>query len=268
MTNIFDEAIALAAVNQGHYQGSTHPDWENMVGPFGGITAAVLLQSVMLDVRRLGDPISLTVNFCAGVTSGPFEIKASPARTNRSTQHWTMALLQEGQTVITATAVTAARRETWSTTDAPMPAVGKPSDYAVKANAPMAWTKRYEVRPIQGPLPDVWDGQESSSLTQQWVRNAQARPLDLLSLSALCDSFFPRIFVRRATRVPIGTVSMTCYFHCNDTQLAVHTRDQEFLLCQAQGQAFRNGFFDQTGLLWTESGMLVASTSQIVYYKE
>ena len=268
MTNIFDEAIALTAIDQGNYQGNTHPSWENMVGPFGGITAAVLLKSVMLDARRLGDPISLTVNFCAGVTPGAYEVKATPARTNRSTQHWTMALIQEGQTVITATAVTAARRETWSTSDALMPTVGGPNDYPLRANTPMQWTKRYEMRPIQGAMPDVWDGRESSSLTEQWVRNAQPRPLDLLSLTGLCDTFFPRVFIRRAKLVPIGTVSMTCYFHWNDVQLASHTGDNEFLLCQAKAHAFRNGFFDQTGLLWSESGVLLASTSQIVYFKE
>jgi hypothetical protein len=31
--------------------------------------------------------------------------------------------------------------------------------------------------------------------------------------------------------------------------------------------AFRNGFFDQTALLWSEGGHLLASSHQVVYYK-
>jgi hypothetical protein len=34
-----------------------------------------------------------------------------------------------------------------------------------------------------------------------------------------------------------------------------------------RAQAFRNGFFDQTALLWSEGGHLLASSHQVVYYK-
>ena len=37
---------------------------------------------------------------------------------------------------------------------------------------------------------------------------------------------------------------------------------------QAQGQAFRDGYFDHTGQLWNEAGDLLATTHQVVYYKE
>ena len=37
---------------------------------------------------------------------------------------------------------------------------------------------------------------------------------------------------------------------------------------QARAQAFRNGFFDQTAQLWNESGTLLATSTQMVYYKE
>ena len=83
----FDQAIALQDLGNGKYSGSTHSAWMNMVGPFGGITAAVMLQAVIQHPDRLGNPVALTVNFCAGVAEGAFEITAKPARTNRSTQH-------------------------------------------------------------------------------------------------------------------------------------------------------------------------------------
>ena len=80
MTYSFDATIALQVdpTVEGIYSGHTHPAWANMVGPFGGITAAALLNAVMLHPKRLGEPITLTVNFCAAVSDGPYHIQALP----------------------------------------------------------------------------------------------------------------------------------------------------------------------------------------------
>lgn len=270
--HVFDQAIALTATGEGQYVGATSPAYANMVGPFGGVTAATALNAVLQHPALLGEPLSLTVNFCAALTDGPFTVSAQPVRTNRSTQHWVVAVTQTGAseadgTVVTASVVTAARRETWSVDDEPMPAVPKPvevSPYAVPA--PVEWIKRYEMRPIEGALPHTWDGGGSDSLSRLWMRDAAPRSLDLCGLAALADVFFPRVWLRRATRVPVGTVSMTVYFHAGSAQLAECCHG--WVLGQARAQAFRNGFFDQTALLWNEAGHLLCSSHQVVYYKE
>jgi acyl-CoA thioesterase len=59
---------------------------------------------------------------------------------------------------------------------------------------------------------------------------------------------------------------MTIYFHAGQAQL--RAAGTGYLLGQAQAQAFRNGYFDQTAQLWEESGELLATTHQVVYYKE
>lgn len=262
----FDQAVALQSLGTGRYSGSTHTSWLNMVGPFGGITAAVMLQSVMEHPHRLGNPVSLTVNFCAGVAEGAFEICAKPARTNRSTQHWQMELLQAGEIVITATAVTANRRNTFSSNESPVPTVVKAQTLSRAQPPKLPWTQRYDMRSITGHIPAVWDDTEGDTLTQMWVRDAQERAIDFASLTAIADSFFPRVFLRRKTLVPIGTVSMTVYFHADAAELSA--LDGGFILGQARAQCFFNGFFDQHAQLWSESGALLASTQQVVYFKE
>jgi acyl-CoA thioesterase len=237
-----------------------------MVGPFGGITAAAMMQAVMQHPQLLGLPISLTVNFCAGVAEGAFSIVARPVRTNRSTQHWIVEMLQGGEVVTTATAVTAVRRSTWGSDESPMPNVPPPEAVERKSFAPMPWMQRFDMRPIVGDLPLVWDGHESESLSRLWARDAQARPLDFVSLTAISDLFFPRVFLRRAVRVPIGTVSMTVYFHAGQAELAAV--GSGYLLGQARAQRFFNGFFDHNAQLWSEAGTLLATTHQVVYYKE
>jgi acyl-CoA thioesterase len=265
----FDAAIALAPQEAGVWKGHTSPAYGNMVGPFGGVTAAQALNAVLQHPELLGEPVAFTVNFAAALSDGEFTAHARPARTNRSTQHWVVELRQQGQTVVTATAFTALRRETWgSASESPMPEVPRPHDVPAPNRAGrVEWINRYEMRFIEGGFPAAWDGADhGNSRTRLWVREQPARPLDFASLIALSDVFFPRIWRRRAKLTPIGTVTMTVYFHAGREQL--QATGTGYLLGQAQAQAFRNGYFDQTAQLWNEAGELLATTHQVVYYKE
>ncbi len=267
----FDEAIALQWQDEtptGRWLGHTSAPYGNFVGPFGGISAAQMLNAVLLHPQRLGDPVSLTVNFCAAVADGEFFVHARPARTNRSTQHWLIEMMQAGETVLTATAVTAIRRPTLGLHECAMPAVPSPEETTVKQRfAPMQWLKRYEMRFVTGGFPEPLDDADAgTSQTQVWLRDALARPLDFASLSAVSDAFFPRLFLRRARFVPVGTVSMTIYFHALAEQLV--RVGSGYILGQAQGQHFQNGFFDQTAQLWSRAGEMLATTHQTVYFKE
>ena len=268
----FDAALALSQDTPGHFTGHTSPAYWNMVGPFGGITAAAIVRAIMDHPQRLGEPLSLTVNYAGALTEGPFELQVTPVRTNRSTQHWTVTLLQNdpaGLPVVatTATAVTAARRETWSLSDTPMPAVPAPETLERRVMFKgVEWLARYDMRPITGPVPHVWDGGGHSSLTQLWMGDEPARPLDFAALASMCDVFFPRVWLRRATQVPAGTVSITVYFHAGSAALAA--TGSGYLLGQAQAQEFRNGFFDQTAQVWNQAGVMLATSHQVVYFKE
>lgn len=274
----FDQALRLEAAGSDRpntWLGASSPAYWNMVGPFGGTTAATALQAILLHPSLLGEPIALTVNYASAMAEGPFSITATPVRTNRSTQHWTVELLQADASgaegvVMTATAVTAARRETWSANDTPMPAVGFSDTLPRLQFGSSEWTRRYDMRMVRGMIPEVWDGGdqggEEGSLTQLWVRDEPPRPLDFLALTAMADAFYPRVWLRRATRVPAGTVSITVYFHADSQQLA--QSGEGHLLGQARGQNFRNGFFDQAVQVWNQAGALLATSSQMVYYKE
>jgi len=263
----FDTAIALQPRGDGGWHGHTSAAYGNMIGPFGGITAAQCLQPVLLHPQRLGEPVAFTINFVAALADGPFEVRPRAVRTNRSTQHWTVEMLQRERVVATATAVTALRRETWSGHEARMPEVPRPQDSARAQGRSFEWIQRYDMRFLQGAFPREWDGSErDDSLTRLWVRDDPTRPLDFASLTAMADVFFPRVWLRRARPTPIATVSMSVYYHADAAQLAA--AGSGYLLLQAQGQGFGSGYFDQGGQLWHEGGALLATTHQIVYYKE
>jgi acyl-CoA thioesterase len=268
----FDQALQLTPTQPGVFSGASASAYWNMVGPFGGATAAVALNAVLQHPDLLGEPLSLTVNYAGPIAAGAFTVTATAARTNRSTQHWVITLTQANaagadEVMLTATAVTAARRTTWSANDAAMPQVPHPD--ALLSGRPMSameWINRYDMRFIQGGFPTEWDGGGDDSLSQLWVRDNPPRALDFCSLTSMADVFYPRVYLRRALRVPVGTVSMTVYFHAGGEQLA--QSGTGFLLGQARAQAFSNGFFDQTAQVWNEAGALLATSHQIVYFKE
>jgi hypothetical protein len=137
---------------------------------------------------------------------------------------------------------------------------------------PLEWLRHYEVLPVVGGIPKDWDGAENdggpdqASLSRFWMRDHPARPLDFCSLAALADVFYPRVFLRRAFRVPAGTVSMTVYFHAGAAML----RDvRQRLRAGAGARAVL-----PCRLLRPDSpavephGVPLASSTQVVYYKE
>jgi acyl-CoA thioesterase len=264
-THALDRAIALVPGGTDIYVGRTSPDYANMVGPFGGVIGATLLNAIMNHPARLGDPVALTVHFAAPVADGAFTVTTRAVRTNRSTQHWLIELTQTEQVVAFATAVTALRRDTWSGTDVPFPKV-PPAD-AIAPSAPNArarWTHCYEMRFIDGEADAT--SKEHPSQTRLWLRDHPPRALDFQSLASICDAFFPRIFVRRDRRVPARTVALTTYFHADAAQL--RAQGSAPVLGVARGVHFGKGFFDQSAEVWSEDGTLLASSHQIVYFKE
>ncbi|MBM4489184.1 thioesterase family protein [Prescottella equi] len=268
-THPFDVAVELSPElgAPGVFLGHTSPAYANMVGPFGGITAATLLRAVLQHPERLGDPLSLTVNFAGPIADGAFEVSARPTRTNRSTQHWNIELAQDGVVTTTATAVFGNRRDTWASTEIEAPPA-PPADDVAAAGFPdfIAWARNYEMRFVTGELPTPEAGGQPDSTTTMWVRDAPPRALDFPALTSLCDVFYPRAFLRLGRYLPAGTVSLTVYFHADATLLAAQADDA--VLATARAQRFGKGYFDQSGEIWGHDGALLATTHQLVYFKD
>lgn len=263
----FDEALVLEPRTPQRVSGHTSEAYWNMVGPYGGITAAAMLQAMLDRPERQGEPLSFTINYLAPIAAGEFAIETELVRANRSNQHWTIRLLQgdagDEKTLALAIAICAQRREVWSHVDARRPDV-PPPDACPPAPPRRAegFLLRYQFRPVRG-LPFA---ENPDSHSEAWVQDVPPRPLDFASLTAICDSFLPRIFLRRREFTPIGTVSMNIYFHAGGEELARH--GDAPLLTVADGQAFSDGHFDHNGLVCSRHGELLASTHQLVWYKE
>ena len=267
--HLFDEATAVTA-GDSRWQGRTSPDYWAFVGPFGGVTAATMLRAIMEHPQRVGDPLALTVNFCAPVAQGTFDLDVGLIKANRSTQHWSVELTQDRGDVATfATAVFAVRRPSWSHQPASFPhappfeAVRPYSTRSLK----MSWVQQYDFRFVEGEpqLGAAPHAAPGSAFSKLWIGDTAPRAIDLLSLLSMSDAFFGRIFHVRNEFVPFGTVSLTTYFHTDADDLA--NEDITRVLAVADARIFHKSYGDQSGELWSPSGRLLATTTQIAYFK-
>jgi acyl-CoA thioesterase len=264
-THLFDSAIRLDKLDEDVRRGHTVPEWANMVGPFGGITTAALIRAIETHSERIGEPLAVTVNFAAPILDGDFDISLRAVRTNRTNQHWISELSQDGTVKTLATAVFAVRRDSWADTEATPPSA-PPPEQITRGALPetIVWARLYDMRFAEGPAPVATSQPDPTSTTTMWVRDQEQRPVDYPALAALCDIFYPRVYLRLGG-MPAGTISMTTYFHADQQQLDDVGGD--YVLATANANRFVNGYFDQSAQIWSRNGALLATTHQIVYFK-
>jgi acyl-CoA thioesterase len=267
--HLFDDATRVTA-GDSRWMGQTSDDYWAFVGPFGGATAATILRALIDHPQRSGDPLSLTVNFCAPIAQGPFDLDVRLVKANRSTQHWSVELTQEGADVATfATAVFAARRPSWSHQPAQLPKA-PPFEAArpyPKSSLTMSWVRQYDFRFIEGEpqFAGAPHAEPASAFSKMWIGDRVPRKIDVLSLMSMSDAFFGRIFHVRNEMLPFGTVSLTTYFHADAEDLAGEDISQ--VLAVADARIFHKSYGDQSGELWSPNGRLLATTHQIAYFK-
>ena len=265
--HLFDEATRVTA-GDSCWQGQTSEDYWAFVGPFGGATAATILRALIDHPDRAGDPLSLTVNYCAPIAQGAFDLDVRLVKANRSTQHWCVELSQGGADVATlATAVFAERRPSWSHQQAEFPGAEPFEQIPPYPKVAASWVRQYDFRFIEGN-PDFGGAKQdlaSSAFSKLWTGDRVPRKIDALSLMSMSDAFFARVFHARRELVPFGTVSLTTYFHVDAGDLAAE--DISRVLAVADAKIFHKSYGDQSGELWSAGGRLLATTTQIGYFK-
>ncbi|MET0676532.1 MAG: thioesterase family protein, partial [Bradyrhizobium sp.] len=172
-----------------------------------------------------------------------------------------------GEVATLATAVFAERRPSWSHQPMPYPRA-TPFDQARSyPNTKMTWSQQYDFRFVEGE-PSLYGSPATtpvSPYTSQWISDRVPRNIDMLSLMSMSDAFFGRVFLARQEFVPFGTVSITTYFHAATEELAAE--DITHVLATADARIFHRSYGDQHGELWSPSGRLLATTTQIAYFK-
>jgi acyl-CoA thioesterase len=264
--HLFDDATRVAA-GDSRWRGQTSDDYWAFVGPFGGATAATILRALTDHPQRAGDPLALTVNFCAPIAQGAFDLDVSGQGQQVDAALVGRAVANGADVATFATAVFAERRPSWSHQQAKFPRA-KPFEQTLPyPEVAASWVKKYDLRFVEGD-PDFSGAAQAApanAFSKFWIGDRIPRKIDMLSLTAMSDAFFGRVFHARHELVPFGTVSLTTYFHTDSEDLAAE--DISRVLAVADARIFHKSYGDQTGELWSPKGRLLATTHQIGYFK-
>jgi acyl-CoA thioesterase len=260
----FDASLELEAVGDANatvYRARTSDRYRNAIGPFGGWTAALLLQSVLQTPQARGNPLALDAVFMGPIDDGELETRVFVLRQNRTVGFWRSELWQRDRICAHAQVTLSIARTSPTLRDARFPQVPDPDSLPVYVNprTPVAWIDQYIFKPVSGLL----FSRAESMDARLWLRDAQPRPLDALALTAICDTPFPSPWIRLAEEVPVSTVAFSVYFRASPDDYA--QAGTGFNLLDSRAAVMENGYVDQFTNVWSASGALLAQTQQMLW---
>jgi acyl-CoA thioesterase len=248
--------------DDGSLSAPMEPAFAAFRGAFGGWTAAHAVLAGTRQSQAGMEPISLSIDFFQGVEPGMVTSTATALHQTRSTSFMSVNTSQSDRLCAHCSVVMSKRRPTARVDGVQMPPCTAPEDTpALRIDAgPNTWVASLDMRCAQGKL--LQTNPMMRSLT--WTRMQAAPANPHATLAALADASIPRIFYHFSEASPIATVTMSVHFHCGAGEMAQHLED--FVLIEASGQVATEGFFDQQVRIWSRSGRLLGTSTQLVRY--
>ncbi|WP_307816434.1 thioesterase family protein [Nocardioides limicola] len=257
-----DRHLALSPTGAGRHRLELTRDWWVGGGVNGGFLMAAMGRALGLELPKHPHPLAFSAHFVSAATEGDATLTVTPARVGGSTAAAAVTLSQGDETRVVgvATCGDLARLPEDVRTTAVPPVLPPPEECIPTSSSPA------EVRRL-APLIDRYDlrmAPESAGWAvgapsgrgelQAWVRMADDRPPDALSLLAIADVLPP---VSYDLGEPGWAPTM---------QLAAHLRALPAPGWLQVTQSTRNvagGMFEQDCEVWDSAGRLVVQARQL-----
>jgi acyl-CoA thioesterase len=254
-----DQDTELRPLADGDYGGRILDSWWTPRGPLGGYVMAILMRGVLLTVADPErQPRSLTVHFLRSPQSGPVVVRPRVERMGRSLTTATVRLEQEGELLALGVAALSKAWPSPVLADAPMPDVEPPGERTPAPPPPgvPAVTFRNQLT-MQRRFGEPPFSRADQALTGGWLGLVEERPVDALTVLILADAWYPAPWPRLDALAPAPTIEMTVHFR------AALPLPDSLLLGRFDTRLVRDGFFDESGELWSPDGALVAQSRQL-----
>ena len=266
-----EDSRVVAAGSSGEFAAELTSRWNGTAGAVnGGYMLAICTRALALSMP-FPDPVVVSGFFLRPGTAGPAAVSTSVIRSGRSTAFGEAALTQDGKDVVRVTAAFArlgegpgaaagvdvdvdAGRDGLVFLDGTPPALPPPAECVgvpVGSFGLASIAERIEFRSAEPP--GWFLGRPSGRPASEfWMRFADGREADLLSLPLLVDSTAPSV-------LELGAGSTTI-------QLTVHLRAHPapgWLACRATTRFVSNGYHEEDFEVWDSAGTLVAQSRQL-----
>jgi acyl-CoA thioesterase len=252
----FDRETAVVREGPGRFHADISERWNIFTVPNGGYLLSVVLDAVGRSIPH-PDPVSVTTHFMNRVVPGPAEIAVDVVRLGRAHSTATAVLSQEGDPRMHVTATYGDLRDARGpTTILGGRPVIPPPDECVKGEGGMAsaFVEHFDLRLT--PESAAWATARPSGKGQMegWIRFADDRPWDTRSLAIVADSFPPAVFNLLETGW-VPTIELSVLMRARP--------EPGWLQCRFGSRYLMNGYVEEDGEVWDESGTLVAMSRQL-----
>jgi acyl-CoA thioesterase len=259
--NHFDATTSLERTDH-HFEGKLDKSWWVVRGPHGGYLGSILLRAL---TEALEEPErhvrSLTVHFLAAPDDGPFRIETTIERAGRSITFMSARMSQGDRCVAVALAAFSVAWSGPEFNDAEMPDVTGPEDaFRFPVDQPdfPPFLRNFDMRWAVGDVP--FTGADRAELGG-WMRLAEPRIADAILMTTYADAWPPVVFPRLTEPVVCPTVDLTIHFRSALPVAGNHPED--FYLGVFGSRLGRDGFFEETGEIWSPDGELLVQSRQL-----
>lgn len=260
-------SIPLTPVAPGRWTTFAATEWSNPGGAlWGGYAIGLCIRVLEAEPEAIGEPLSLTLTYAAGLPSGALDIRTRRLRQGGSIGVWEVELLPAGsdQVGVHGVVTMARRPKTPDFAFASMPAAPSPESLPSPETAGVQTrygASAFERRGLEGFPPKP----SGNSRTLAWVRSRRGS-LDKALLGMITDNSAPRVMYALGPTVMTTTLSLTAYLHATVEEIAEVGDD--FILVECEGRVGGGGASDERSSYWRRDGKLLATSEQLAWYRE
>jgi acyl-CoA thioesterase len=259
---VFD--FELAPVGPRRWTAIASPTWLNpRRGVWGGFGIGLCVRVIEAEPEARGEVLSLALTYVSPLPPGPLEVSTRRLRQGRSIGVWEVEIRSAGMDEICIHGlITAAQRPaTQRFSFAQMPKTAPPQDLPRQTKrGSHAQNNAFEWRALGLDPPAV----DQVGISLAWVRARQGR-MDKALLGVLADASPPRV-LHALGEVMNTTLCLTVYFHATAEKLAEVGGD--YILVEYEGRVGGGGASDERSSYWSRDGQLLATSEQLVWYRD
>jgi len=266
MNALTTHAMPLTRIAPGRWTTIAGPEWSNPGGGlWGGYAIGLFIRILEAEPDAVGEALSLTLTYAAGLPSGALDIRTRRLRQGGSIGVWEVELLPVGSDQVGVHGiVTLARRPmTPPFAFATMPEAPDPQTLPspiMEGASQHYGASAFERRTLEEFPPQV----SGNSRTLAWVRS-RAGPMDKAMLGMVTDNSAPRAMYALGRTIMTTTLTLTAYLHATAGELAAIGDD--FILVECEGRVGGGGASDERSSYWSRDGRLLATSEQLAWYR-
>ena len=224
--------------------------WDGHEGANGGFLLSLAIRAVG-EVLPFPDPLVVSGFYLRPGSPGPAEIHTEVIRSGRTTAFGQASVCRDGKEVLRAAARGGPSYAGIQPPELPPP--WQCQELRRDANPPITFSERIEYRVIELPGWVTRTPPSGNPLYQGWMRFADGREPDLLSLPLFVDAVAPAALELNLRRMT--TVELTVYLRARPAP--------GWLAYRMATRYLADGYFEEDAEIWDSAGRLVAQSRQL-----